>query len=501
LDRFTASEFDLGVFRDVGHRVGINRLKQSGGAIMDDFDNDGLLDVVVTSWAPSEAMAFFRNRGDGTFDDRTKAAGLEPQRGGLFCVQTDYNNDGYLDIFIPRGSWLPKHLAQRPSLLRNNGDGTFTDVTQEAGLMLPVNSTSATWADYDNDGYLDLFVCCKEQPCLLYRNKGNGTFEQVAAAAGLPNDLTMCLGAAWIDYDNDRYPDLFTNISNGVAGASGTTGTGRLFRNNRNGTFTEVTKAMGIDGPASGFSCWAFDYDNDGWLDIFAKLYRNLGGKGFIDVSKAVGLDKVYSPMGSNFGDIDNDGYLDFYLGTGDPGLDTLIPNRLFKNVAGKRFAEVTAATRTGHLQKGHAVAIGDWDRNGTADIFIELGGAIAGDQYHNALFQNPGQGNHWLSIKLIGQKSNRAALGARIKVVTADATPLTVHRHVSSGSSFGANPLEQHIGLGKATSVATVEIYWPTSDTTQVFHNLKPNQAIEITEFAKEYRTVTRPAVPLPKE
>jgi hypothetical protein len=514
LDAFCKSEFDIGVFRDVSHRVGITRLNQSGGAIMDDFDNDGLLDLVVTSWAPNEAMAYYRNKGDGTFEDRTKAAGLEKQMGGLYCVQTDYNNDGHLDIFIPRGSWLPAHLAQRPSLLRNNGDGTFTDVTREAGLLKPTNSTSCTWADYDNDGFLDLFVCCHEKPSLLYRNKGDGTFEEVAARVGLA-DLTMVLGAAWIDYDNDGYPDLFVNIRNGRA---------RLFHNNGNGTFTEATREMGIDGPMNGFSCWAFDYDNDGWLDIFAtsychtlgdivkgmigqphnqdtaKLYRNLKGKRFQDVTKEVGLDRVYTPMGSNFGDFDNDGYLDFYLGTGDPNLAMLVPNRMFKNVAGRRFSEITASARTGHLQKGHGVACGDWDRNGTVDVFIELGGAVAGDRYHNALFQNPGQGNNWLNVKLIGKKTNRPAIGARIKVVTAGEKPLTVHRHVSSGSSFGANPLEQHFGLGKATRVALLEVYWPTSRTTQVFRDLDINQGVVITEFAKDYQKRTWKPIPLPE-
>jgi hypothetical protein len=515
LDAFCRSEYDVGAFRDVSHRVGLYRLNQSGGAIMDDFDNDGLLDLVVTSWAPDEPMAFYRNKGDGTFEDRTKAAGLEGQMGGLYCVQTDYNNDGRLDVFIPRGNWLPAHLPQRPSLLRNNGDGTFTDVTKEAGLLAPVHSTSAAWADYDNDGFLDLFVCCRHQPSLLYRNKGDGTFEEVSARAGLA-DLTGVLGAAWIDFDNDDYPDLFVNVDLGTA---------RLYRNNRDGTFTDVTAKMGIDGPTNGFSCWAFDFDNDGWLDLFAttshhtledvvkglldqphdlptsRLYRNRGGKGFQDVTREAGLDKVYAPMGSNFGDLDNDGYLDFYLGTGDPDLFMVVPNRLFKNVAGQRFAEITASSRTGHLQKGHGVAFGDWDRNGTADLFIQLGGAIPGDRYHNVLFQNPGQGNNWLNVKLVGRKTNRAAIGARIKVVTAGDPPLTVQRHVSSGSSFGANPLEQHIGLGKAERVALLEIHWPTSGTTQVFRDVAVNQGIEVTEFATDYRRRSWTPIPLPNE
>ena len=144
--------------------------------------------------------------------------------------------------------------------------------------------------------------------------------------------------------------------------------------------------------------------------------------------------------MGCNFADFDNDGWLDFYLGTGEPSLATLVPNRMFKNVGGARFADITGSSRTGHLQKGHAVACGDWDRDGDVDLFIETGGAVTGDKYHNVLFQNPGQGNHWLTVKLVGRKTNRAAIGARIKVVTEATQPRSIHRLVSSGSSFGAN-------------------------------------------------------------
>jgi hypothetical protein len=515
------SPFDVGVFRDISHRVGLQRLNQSGGAIMDDFDNDGLLDLVVTDWSPDAPMAFYRNKGDGTFEDRTKAAGLGKQLGGLYCVQTDYNNDGYLDIFVARGAWLSPSQPIRPSLLRNNGNGTFTDVTHEAGLQASLNSNSVSWADYDNDGFLDMFACGHHRPCPLYRNKGDGTFEEVSAKAGLPTDLNAALGATWFDYDNDGYPDLFVNMGKGIYGPP--RGTARLYHNNRNGTFTDVTKEMGIDGPINGFSCWAFDYDNDGWLDIFAstvdqsiedvikgimgqphsrttaKLYRNLQGKGFRDVTKEAGLDMVFAPMGSNFADIDNDGYLDFYLATGNPQLSTLIPNRLFRNVAGKRFVEITASSRTGHLQKGHAVAFGDWRRCGSLDLFVQMGGAVPGDHYHNALFQNPGQGNNWLSVKLVGKKTNRAAMGARIKVVTTGPAPLTVHRHVSSGSSFGANSLEQHIGLGKAGGVARLEVYWPVSGTTQVFEDIAANQGIVITELATSYEKRSWKTIPLP--
>jgi hypothetical protein len=225
-----------------------------------------------------------------------------------------------------------------------------------------------------------------------------------------------------------------------------------------------------------------------------------MGGKGFQDVTKEVGLDLVFATMGSNFGDFDNDGFLDMYLGTGDPLLSSLVPNRMLRNLGGKRFVEITGSSGTGHLQKGHGVACGDWDRDGNLDIAIELGGTVPGDQYHNVLFQNPGQGNNSLTVKLVGKKTNRAAIGARIKVVTAGDRPLTVYRHITSGSSFGANPLEQTIGVGKANKIALLEIYWPTSRATQTFRDLSVNQFIEITEFSSEYRKQAVKPIALPK-
>jgi len=513
-DRFFRSEFDIGQFRDVSHLVGLDRVNQSGGAIMDDFDNDGRLDIVVTTNDPTTPMAYYHNQGDATFADRTREAGLAGQLGGLVCYQADYDNDGRLDIFIPRGAWFD--WPMRPSLLRNNGSGGFTDVTGQTGLLDPVNSNAAAWADFDNDGWIDLFVACERQPNHLYRNRGNGTFEEVAVKAGVQGDpVRYCKGCTWIDYDNDGFPDLFLNNMYE---------TGRLYHNDCDGRFTEVTQSMEIDGPVSGFSCWAWDYDNDGWLDIFAtsfdrsldeivkglvgephtlhngRLFRNARGQRFENRTREAGLDLVFAPMGTNYGDFDNDGWLDFYLGTGEPSLATIVPNRMFKNVGGERFAEITASSRTGHLQKGHAVACGDWDNDGDIDLFIETGGAVNGDKYHNVLFQNPGQGNHWLTLKLVGKKTNRAAIGARIKVVTAGHNPLTIHRHVSSGSSFGANPLQQTIGLAKAERIALLEISWPTTGTTQIFRDLAVDQAIEVTEFGQTVRPLHRKPIPQPQ-
>jgi hypothetical protein len=202
-------------------------------------------------------------------------------------------------------------------------------------------------------------------------------------------------------------------------------------------------------------------------------------------------------PMGSNFLDADNDGYLDFYLGTGDPTYTMLVPNRLFRNVQGKRFSDITMSSGTGHLQKGHAVACGDWDRDGNVDMFVELGGAVPGDRFRNVLFQNPGHDNHWLTVKLVGKKSNRPAIGARIKIVTAENQ--VIYRHVTSGSSFGANALQQTIGIGKAHSIHRLEIFWPTSDTTQVFKDVPMDQAIEVTEFEKTYRALNWTKLPVP--
>ena len=189
--------------------------------------------------------------------------------------------------------------------------------------------------------------------------------------------------------------------------------------------------------------------------------------------------------MGCNFGDIDNDGYLDVYLGTGGMSFEHLVPNRFFKNDGGRRFLDITLSSGTGHLQKGHGVSFADYDSDGDLDLFVEVGGAVPGDRGYNLLFQNPGHGRHWLKLKLVGTRTNRAAIGARIKadIKNADGSIRSIYRTVGNNSSFGGNSLVELIGLSGATNVAAIEVSWPTSRTSQVFRDLAADQTIEIRE------------------
>jgi len=343
-------------------------------------------------------------------------------------------------------------------------------------------------------------------PNALFRNRGDGSFENVTARAGV-GGRGYGVGCAVGDYDNDG--DLDLDVSN--LGQPN-----RLYHNNGDGTFTDVAPALGVTEPLHSFACWWWDYDNDGWLDLFVcpyfahltgvirshlglpttgarpRLYHNEGTAGFRDVTRQAGLDRVLLPMGSNFGDLDHDGFLDIYLGSGRTPYMYLVPNVMFKNLGGKRFEDATTSIGTGHLQKGHGVAFADWDRDGDVDGFLESGGATPGDKAGNLLFQNPGDGHHWLNVKLIGVTTNRSALGARIRlqVLEDDGTLSPRHRVVTSGSSFGRNHLATKIGLGRARSIATLSVEWPASKTEQVFHDLGVDRAIEITERASSYRT-----------
>jgi tetratricopeptide (TPR) repeat protein len=509
--RFASSE-DVGRFTDVAAPAGLNVFATAGGVIVDDLAGSGRFDVVTSNFYSCGPLHYFRNNGDGSFTERAAEAGLSAQLGGLNILQTDYNNDGCKDILILRGGW---EAPQRKSLLKNNCNGTFTDVTAASGLAAPATSTqTAAWVDVDNDGLLDLFVGNEDRPSQLFLNKGDGRFEDISHAAHVDR-LSFAKGVAAADYDNDGFADLYV---------SNYDGTNFLYHNNHDRTFTEVAAAAGVPGSGRGFGTWFFDYDNDGWLDLFVtsyfmsvdetartyltlphnaatlKLYRNLGNGTFRDVTSAVGLDKVYMPMGANFGDLDNDGYLDMYLGMGSPSYAALAPHVLLRNNAGRSFVDVTASSGTGEVHKGHGVAFADLDNDGDEDIVAEVGGATPGDSHAMRLFENPGHGNDWLSVALAGVKSNRAAIGARIKVTVQNDGRETrsISRSVGSGGSFGASPLEQHIGLGHAARIVDLEIWWPTSNTKQHFSDVEKNQVLEIREFASDYKKLNRKPVRL---
>jgi tetratricopeptide (TPR) repeat protein len=508
-----ASKEDFGKFVEVAPAAGLNFTSMAGGVVVDDFENNGLLDVVVSSYDVCQPLRFFHNNGDGTFTERTAQAGLSGQLGGLNMVQADYNNDGCMDLLVLRGAW---EFPVRKSLLRNNCDGTFMDVTRQEGLAEPATRTqAAVWADINNDGLLDLLVGNENGSSQLFLNKGDGTFQDISAASGV-GKIAFTKGVTAADYDNDGYVDFY--VSNLYGGNF-------LYHNNHDNTFTEVSQQAGVHQPQSqSFATWFFDYDNDGWPDIFVttyffsldetirsylglptnaetfKLYRNLRNGTFKDVTSEAGWNKINVPMGANFGDIDNDGYPDIYLATGGPEYGALAPKMLFRNREGKDFVDITASSGTGDLHKGHAVAFADLGNKGTEDLLVSLGGPAPGDAHQFRVYENPGNGNDWLTVKLVGVKSNRAGIGARIQVTVENEGRgrRSVYCTVGSGGSFGANPIQQHIGLGKSAKIVQLEVWWPASNSRQSFTNVEKNQFIEIKEFAKSYMKLSRKTIRL---
>ena len=496
----------IGRFTDVAARAGLKVSSLAGGAIVDDFDNDGHLDIVTSSMDVCEPLHYFHNNGDGRFTEKTAEAGLSAQLGGLNLLQADYNNDGCMDILVERGGW---EFPMKPSLLRNNCNGTFTDVTREAGLPATVRTQAAVFADFDNDGNLDLLLGSEDGRTRLFHNNGKGGFEDITGKAKI-DVIAFVKGAVAADYDNDGFVDFYlTNYE----------GNNLLFHNNRDGTFTEVGKEAGVELPWRSFAAWFFDYDNDGWDDLFVtsyhistdesvrtylgrshnaetlKLYHNLHNGKFKDVSAEVGLDKVWMPMAANFGDVNNDGFLDMYLGMGSPSFTSVMPHELLLNMGGKSFVNATAASGMGELHKGHGIAFADLDRDGDEDVVAEVGGAVPADRHALRLFENPGNQNHWINLKLKGVKSNRAALGARVSLTVGGRE---IHRTVSSGGSFGANPMEMHIGIGAAQTIQKIDVWWPATNSRQTFTNVAGNQFLEITEFAMDYTKLARKATKL---
>ena len=500
---------DVKPWSNVAQSAGIATFSLAGGAIAEDFDNDDDIDIVVSSSDPRESLRIFWNDGSGKFTEGTESSNLRSILGGLNMTQTDYNNDGLADIFVMRGGWLAAAGQHPNSLLRNDGNGHFTDVTITSGLALPQFPTqTASWADYDLDGDLDVYIGNESTPDLpcpaqLFRNNGDGTFVDVAKQAGVTNG-ELAKAVTWGDFDGDRYPDLYV---------SNYRGPNRLYRNQGNGTFRDVASSLGVDGPHASFPTWFCDVNNDGNLDLFVaayaggiaevaasllnrpldeeqvlpRLYLGNAKHEFDNQAKAWGLVHPTHPMGANFGDLQNSGFVDFYLGTGWPDYHELMPNVLYQN-SGQQFDDVTNSARVGHLQKGHAVAMADFDSDGDVDIFEQMGGFVPGDRFYDVLFDNPGSDANWIKIKLQGTESNRPGVGTRIRIQLAgdestSQPPRNIFRHVTSGGSFGANPFEQHIGLGDSEEIEVVEIFWPKTGKTDVLRNVAANQRLVIQE------------------
>lgn len=502
------SEYDIKHFPDIASTVGLAEMGLSGGSITEDFNNDGFIDVVASSWGLDDQLHYFENNGNGLFTKKTSEAGLTGIVGGLNLRHADFNNDGFADILVLRGAWLQQAGLHPNSLLQNNGDGTFSDVTESAGLLSFHPTQTAEWGDFNNNGWLDLFIGNEStesdiHPSELYLSQQDGTFINVAQQAGV-DVIGYIKGVAVGDFNNDGFQDLYISRFND---------TNILFKNhgpNEDGIpiFSDVTIEAGVAEPVNSFPTWFWDYNNDGWLDIFVsgynatsgdvakeylgikteaempRLYKNNGDGTFTNVATEMGLNKIMYTMGSNFGDLDNDGFPDFYVGTGDPNFRSIMPNRMFRNNKGEYFQEVTSSGGFGHLQKGHGVSFADLNNNGFQDIFTVIGGAFEGDVSMNALFENPGNDNNWITLLFDGQESNRLGIGNRIAIEIENSDGIrTIHKSVTTGSSFGSSSLQQEIGLGNAMNINSIKIIWPASGNKQVFKDVKMNQFYQVSE------------------
>ena len=508
----------LPYFDNLGSKLGVDTYSYYGGSITEDFNNDGFQDIFTTSTDLETNVTYYVSDGNGGYEDKTHEAGLDGITGGSHCTQADYDNDGFTDIYIVRGGWLRHEAGKKHpnSLLRNNGDGTFSDVTHGVGLLAYYASHTACWGDYNNDGWIDLFVGNENGISQLFENV-KGQFKDVSRASRLYVEEHV-KGSYWGDYNRDGLQDLFISIYEGrnvLMTNKGKNSDGQY-------TFSNTAQYSGVSEPMSSFPCFLFDFNNDTFLDIFVSsypmsiqslseqylqnvknieyscLYINNGDGTFRDIAKKANLHRSIESMGLNFGDVDNDGWLDFYVGTGFPSLDAIIPNLLFRNHDGMEFEEVTNAG-FGHLQKGHGISFSDLDNDGDQDVYHSLGGFVKADGFWNMLLENPGNDNNWITLQCEGVSSNRSSIGTEITITTeTDDGVRKIHRVVGTGGSYGSSSLQQEIGLGRHGKIRSIKVYWPSSRRTQEFKDVRPNHFYHIKEDLDEIRLIKKEKITL---
>jgi hypothetical protein len=441
-----------------------------------DYDNDGFEDLFVANASASESNFLYRNNGDGTF---AKMAGSAVSASGnsVGAGWGDYDNDGHLDLFVCNRGGTSR---TRNYLYRNDGHGGFTRINTSPLATDFLFTLVSAWGDFDRDGYLDVVVGNHSgDGKVSYRNQGDGAFGRVDSGPMALNDGDV-IGCAWGDYDNDGWPDLFV---------AGYFAVNRLYHNEGNGMFVRVTDGD-VPNESGNFSGCAWgDYDNDGDLDLFVAkgglrgiesnaLYRNNGNGAFTRETEGGIVNDVGRHVGCAWGDYDNDGYLDLFVSQ-----QSGRQNRLYHNNGDGTFTAVTDGDMVNDVSYSPNGAWADFDNDGFLDLFVANGAFTIGS-YNNFLYRNDGNDNHWLKLKLVGGPSNRAAIGAKVRVnATISGASRWQMREISGGSGFGSqDSLIAHFGLGDATHVDTVRIEWP-SGTVQELHDLAANQRLTITE------------------
>ena len=490
-----------------------------------DYDNDGWMDIYLVNsgkcdfFTPSRPLrnALYRNNRDGTFTDVTEKAGVGAGGFGMGVAVGDYDGDGFPDLYVTQYG--------RSILYHNNGDGTFTDVTGKAGVGVSGWATSAVWFDYDNDGRLDLFVChfvdfdksngCgigpdgKRHYCIprvfrpttswLFHNNGDGTFTDVSRESGIASHLAKPLGVVATDINNDGRMDLFVACD---------TAANLLLVNRGGGKFEEIglqgDVAYSTDGRArSGMGVDSADFDEDGWMDLFVSnideeifsLYRNNRDETFDDQATQLGIGMAtrwMSGWGVKFLDYDNDGNLDLLLANGFP--DDLVeelsgqvkyrePLLLFQN-AGGRFQNVSGESGPVFAKSFSArgLALGDFNNDGAVDALVAVN-----DGAPILLRNNIGKQNHWLGLRLVGTKSNRDAVGARVTYQVGDRKRSRMK--VGGGSYLSAHDPRLVLGLGKQTKLEWLEVKWPLPGGVERFTNLPVDRYITIVEGAGTWK------------